>query len=136
MTTSLKDLQDLNELIAYADLVGLKIEEDDQGLMTRLCAQDDNIGNEIIGAVHGGVVGGLLEHAASFHLLYELEGLNATPRIINLSIEYLRPALLKDTYARALVYKQGKRVANVRIQAWQDDENRPVACGHAHFLIA
>jgi len=43
---------------------------------------------------------------------------------------------LKDTYARALVYKQGKRVANVRIQAWQDDENRPVACGHAHFLIA
>ncbi|NVK19713.1 MAG: PaaI family thioesterase [Methylocystaceae bacterium] len=136
MTTSLKKLQDFNELIAYADLVGLHIEEDDQGIITRLAAQQDNIGNEIIGAIHGGVVGGLLEHAASFHLLYELEDLKVTSRIINLSIDYLRPALLKDTFARAHVYKQGKRVVNVRIQAWQDDENRPVACGHAHFLIA
>ena len=136
MNPRLKDLNALNDLIAYAQFVGLDLDVDNKGFVTRLKADPDNIGNALIGAIHGGVVGGLMEHAASFHLLYKLEDLKTTPRIINLTIDYLRPALLKDTYARAEVIKQGRRVANVRIHAWQEDENRAVACAHAHFLIA
>ncbi|WP_417819157.1 PaaI family thioesterase [Terasakiella sp.] len=129
-------LQDINAMIPYAQLVGLDISSDEQGLLTILRAHDDNIGNEIIGAVHGGVVAGLMEHAASFHLLDELVNPVRIPRIINVSIDYLRPALNKNTFARGQVVKQGKRVANVRVTAWQDDESRPVAAAHAHFLIA
>jgi uncharacterized protein (TIGR00369 family) len=129
-------LQDINAMIPYAQMVGLDITSDDQGLLTVLRAQDDNIGNEIIGAVHGGVVAGLMEHAASFHLLDGLVEPIRIPRIINVSIDYLRPALNKDTFARGQVIKQGKRVANIRVTAWQDDENKPVATAHAHFLIA
>lgn len=136
MSQKLSHLQDLNHLIPYAQMVGLKIDQDDKGLVTKLLAQPDNIGNEIIGAIHGGVVGGLLEHAASFHLLHELLERDTIPRIINVSFDYLRPALLKDTFARGFIVKQGKRVANVRVSAWQEDENRPVACANAHFLIA
>lgn len=136
MSHKVTHLQDLNRLIPYAQMVGLEIERDANGLLTKLRALPDNIGNEVIGAIHGGVVGGLLEHAASFHLLHELLERDTIPRIINVSFDYLRPALLKDTYARGYIVKQGKRVANVRVSAWQDDENRPVACANAHFLIA
>jgi acyl-coenzyme A thioesterase PaaI-like protein len=33
------------------------------------------------------------------------------------------------------VLKQGRRVANVRVLVWQDSFDRPVAAGHAHFLL-
>lgn len=128
-------LDELNAMIPYAGFVGFDICEDEKGLLTILKANPNNIGNEIIGAIHGGVIGALLEHAASFHLLAEIES-TRIPRIVNVSIDYLRPALNKDTYARGVVIKQGKRVANVRVMAWQEDENRPVAAAHAHFLIA
>lgn len=126
----------LNDLIPYADFVGLELLEDELGLLTVLKSNEDNIGNALIGAIHGGVIGGLLEHAASFHLLAELGNQARTPRIVNLSIDYLRPALLMDTFARGTVIKQGRRVANVRVEAWQKDQRKPVAAAHAHFLIA
>ncbi|NVJ90515.1 MAG: PaaI family thioesterase [Methylocystaceae bacterium] len=125
-----------NDEVPYAQMVGIELLEDDQGLLCLLKENYDNIGNEIIGAIHGGVIGGFLEHAASFHLLDELGAEASPPKIVNLSIDYLRPALHKPTYARGIVVKQGKRIANVRVHAWQEDENRPVACAHAHFLIA
>ncbi len=129
-------LSPLNDSIPYAQFVGLQILQDNIGLITLLKADPDNVGNAVIGAIHGGVIGGMLEHAASFHLLSHLgEGARA-PKIIDVSIDYLRPALKKDTYARAHIVKQGKRVANIRVSAWQTDENRPVAAAHAHFLIA
>jgi acyl-coenzyme A thioesterase PaaI-like protein len=129
-------LNAINEQIPYADFVDIKLYEDEKGLLTVLKANPDNIGNAIIGAIHGGVIGGLLEHAASFHLLAELGEDSDPPRIVNVSIDYLRPALNKDTFVRGVVIKQGKRIANVRVTAWQEDENRPVAAAHAHFLIA
>ncbi|SCA57270.1 conserved hypothetical protein [Candidatus Terasakiella magnetica] len=131
-----RKLSPLNDMIPYAELVGLSLFEDDLGLVTILKENADNIGNEIIGAVHGGVVAGLMEHAASFHLLDQLGEDAPAPKIINISVDYLRPALHQDTYARAEVVKQGKRVANLRVTAWQKDEKRLVATAHAHFLIA
>jgi acyl-coenzyme A thioesterase PaaI-like protein len=41
-----------------------------------------------------------------------------------------------ETFARAIITKHGRRVANVRAEAWQDDPARPVAAAHAHFLLA
>jgi len=129
-------IEDINRLIPYAAFVGLEVVKNENGLLTILRANDGNIGNEIIGAIHGGVIAGLMEHAASFHLYDELREMNVIPRIINVSIDYLRPALNKDTFARGEVIKQGRRVANVRVIAWQEDENRPIAAAHAHFLVA
>lgn len=52
------------------------------------------------------------------------------PKIINPLIDYLRPCLAADTFARGSVLKQGKRVI-----AWRVIPERPVAAGHAHFLL-
>jgi acyl-coenzyme A thioesterase PaaI-like protein len=40
-----------------------------------------------------------------------------------------------DTYGRAEITKQGRRVATVRAEAWQDDRSRPIAAAHGHFLL-
>ena len=69
-------------------------------------------------------------------LFFELEiGLDRLPKIVNISIDYLRPSLLEDMFARGIIIRQGRRVANVRVDAWQSDRARPVAAAHAHFLL-
>jgi uncharacterized protein (TIGR00369 family) len=125
----------INALVPYAAAVGLDAFFDDLGLVTVLRHRDDNVGNPFLPAIHGGVIGALLEHAAILHLLAETE-VAVVPKIINLSVDYLRPCLTLDTFARGRVIKQGRRVANVRVEAWQNSPERPVAAAHAHFLVA
>lgn len=125
----------INDLIPYARAVGLEAFMDDEGLVTVLRFRESNIGNTTIRAVHGGVIGALLEHAAMLHLIEQTE-ITAVPKIVNISVDYLRPCLAADTFARGRVIKQGRRIANVRVEAWQDAPERPVAAAHAHFLVA
>lgn len=129
------DYTAINDLIPYARSVGLEVLRDEDGLLTVLRFRETNIGNYVMRSIHGGVVGGLLEHAAILHLVAD-GGLEMMPRIINLSIDYLRPCAAADTFARGEVIKQGRRVANVRVRAWQTDPGKPVAAAHAHFLLA
>ncbi|TVR97859.1 MAG: PaaI family thioesterase [Rhodospirillales bacterium] len=124
----------INDLIPYARAVGLEAITDDRGLVTVLRFREGNIGNNLIRAIHGGVIGALLEQAAILHLIEQTE-ITVVPKIVNLSVDYLRPCLAADTFARGRVIKQGRRIANVRAEAWQADPERPVAAAHAHFLI-
>lgn len=128
------DLAGINALIPYAATVGLEPITEGTGLILILRHRDSNIGNPLLPAIHGGVVGALLEHAAILHLVTEI-GVDVVPKIINLSIDYLRPCRAMDTFARGRVIRQGKRVANVRVEAWQDAPDKPVAAAHAHFLL-
>ncbi len=130
-----RDIAAINKLIPYARSVGLEVIVDDDDVLTVLRFHDDNIGNYIIRAIHGGVVGALLEHAAIVHLLAETEAA-VVPKIVNLSVDYLRPCMAADTFARGRVIRQGRRVANVRAEAWQESPEKPVAAAHAHFLLA
>jgi acyl-coenzyme A thioesterase PaaI-like protein len=57
------------------------------------------------------------------------------PKTVNITVEYLRTASRQDTYARAEFTRRGRRICNVRIVAWQDDPERPVAAASAHFLV-
>ncbi len=126
-------IADLNEHIPYARFLGITCEADGNGLVTVLRYADRNIGNTDLPALHGGTVAALLEHAALFQLLVELESL---PKTVNLSVDYLRPCGPRDTFARGRIFKQGRRIANVRVEAWQEDPARPVAAAHAHFLLS
>jgi len=40
------------------------------------------------------------------------------------------------SHAAARIVKLGRRVMNVHAEMWQDDEAKPVAVLHGHFLIA
>lgn len=126
---------EINALIPYTRLVNIEVLAGAGALTMMLRQTNSNTGNPNIPAVHGGVVGAFLEHTAIMQVLIEGE-YTRFPKIINISVEYLRPCLAtEDTFARGTLYKQGRSVSNVRIEAWQSDPARPVAAAHAHFLV-
>lgn len=48
------------------------------------------------------------------------------PKTIDFNIDYLRTGLPQDTYANMVMVKQGRRVANLRIEAWQSSPEKPM----------
>lgn len=90
------------------------------------------------GFLHGGAIGGLLEMAAHAALRAELERQGSDSRIkpVNISIEYLRGGVQERIFARGEVIRAGRRVANVRVEAWQGDRSRLVASSWMNFLLA
>jgi len=97
------------------------------------------IGNPMLKALHGGAVGAFLETAAivQLWLMQNSKSLpKPLPKPIGINIDYLRRGKPQDTFARAYIAKQGARVANVRVRAWQDSYAEPITILHGHFLIA
>jgi acyl-coenzyme A thioesterase PaaI-like protein len=128
------DYAALLELVPYATLIGVECTRSGDELLFRLPANKDNIGNPILPALHGGVIAGFMELAAALHLLVfsDAPGL---PKIIDFSLDYLRAGQFRDTYATCQVWRQGRRVANVAITAWQTSQTEPIATARAHFKI-
>jgi uncharacterized protein (TIGR00369 family) len=129
-----RDFSGFAAAIPYSQFLGITVAEQDGELLTSLAYSDHNIGNPALPALHGGVVGALLEHAAILQLLWALESVQV-PKTITITVDYLRSAKAEDTHARAVVTKLGSRVANVRAMAWQSNEAKPVASANANFLI-
>jgi acyl-coenzyme A thioesterase PaaI-like protein len=57
------------------------------------------------------------------------------PKTIGLTVDYLRTGLPRDAYARAEITRTGRRYANVRAEAWQDNRDRPIAQVAGRFLM-
>ncbi|HEX7478594.1 MAG TPA: PaaI family thioesterase [Polyangiales bacterium] len=121
-------------VIPYARYLGLSVQIVDGDPVTKMAGSDHLVGNPLLPALHGGTVGALLEGAAIFKLLWEIESI-AVPKTVNITVDYLRSARVVDTFARASITKHGRRVANVQVRAWQADEQKPIAAAHAHFLL-
>lgn len=126
--------QPLVDAVPYARWFGLLLEPKDGELICHLRFQDMLVGNASLPALHGGTLGGLLESAAVFQLLYQAESI-VLPKIINVTVDYLRSARAVDTFATGVITKQGRRVTSVRALAWQEDRSKPVATANAHFLV-
>lgn len=124
----------LFELIPYARLIGIECSRQDDELLFLLPANKDNIGNPLLPALHGGVIAGFMELAAAMHLLVAT-GSGSIPKIIDFSVDYLRAGYFRDTYAQCQVWRQGRRVANVAVTAWQSTSAEPIATARAHFKI-
>lgn len=129
------DVSRLHEAMPYARFMGIAPETSTGELLTRMRYADRLIGNVTLPALHGGTIGALLESAAIFQLIWQSDTVSI-PKIITITVDYLRSGRPVDTLARATVTKQGRRVANVAVEAWQDDRNRPIATAKAHFLIS
>ena len=128
------DYAALLHLIPSAKLIGVECSRVGDDLLFRLPANKDNIGNPLLPAIHGGVIAGFMELSAALHLLI-LTGSPGVPKIIDFSLDYLRTGQFRDTWARCQVCRQGRRVANVAVTAWQSTEAEPIATARAHFKI-
>lgn len=126
--------QPLVDEVPYARWLGLLLEPKGGEMICHLPFREMIVGNASLPALHGGALGGLLESAAAFQVLYQAESI-VLPKIINITVDYLRSARAVDTFATGVITKQGRRVISVRALAWQEDRNKPVAAANAHFLV-
>lgn len=126
----------ISTLLEAPYIAGLGVKFDHRGdeLTGCLPFRDDLVGNPLIPALHGGAVGAFLEIVATGSLIVG-QPLDRLPKPIDIAIDYLRPARAADVFARAQVARSGRRVANVRVEAWQGRRGAPVATLHGHFLI-
>ena len=77
-----------------------------------------------------------MEMSAIIHLAMVMDT-PTLPKIVDFSLDYLRAARGgRYTYAECQVVRQGSRVANVTINAWQTRREEAVATARAHFLLA
>ena len=123
------------DAIPYARFLRVEVERTADGLECVLPFRDEIVGNAALPAVHGGVLGAFLELTALLRLLDESHS-DRVPKPITFSIDYLRSAGPATTRARADIFKLGRRIANVRVVAWQDDPGRPVVAGNGKFLLS
>ena len=129
-----RDMAAVLERIPYARFLGIEVDRKGSELTTILPFRDHLVGNPVLPALHGGAIGAFLELTAVIQLLFDAES-ERLPRTIDISIDYLRSGRPLTTYGRAVVTKHGRRVANVRCEAWQEERDRPVAAAHGHFLL-
>jgi uncharacterized protein (TIGR00369 family) len=129
-----RDFSRMADAIPYSKWLGISVDEVDGELLGKLAFSDMLIGNPVLPALHGGTLGALLESTAIFKVLWEAETL-ILPKTINITVAYLRSGRPQDTFAKGSITKQGRRVASVYVEAWQDDRSRPIASAHVHVLI-
>ncbi len=122
------------DAIPYARFLGVGVDRVNGALECVLPFREELVGNPVLPAVHGGVMGAFRELTAILRLIDE-SGTDRVPRPINFAIDYLRSAGPTTTRGRADIFKFGRRVAVVHVVAWQDDPARPVASGNGKFLL-
>lgn len=133
MTRS-EELDALLGAIPYARFLGLRAELAGDEMTAILPFAEHIVGNPILPAIHGGVLGAFMEMTALAQLSIK-EGQARQPRVIDVTIEYLRTGRPLTTYARADIKKVGRRIANVHVEAWQDQRAQPIAALRGHFLV-
>ncbi|WP_328799426.1 PaaI family thioesterase [Sandaracinobacteroides hominis] len=119
----------MNALPPYATMLGLSR----HGSGFRMPFSYHLIGSP--GRLHGGALAGLMEIVANATVRDALDDSSAQLKPVNVTVDYLREGAIEDTYAEAFIMRMGRRVANVRVEAWQADRARVIAAARMNILI-
>ena len=118
-----------------APWLGISARIEDGALILDMPFDPKLVGNPILPALHGGVIGSLLETAALVQTIWET-GAVTMPKPVDITIDYLRSARALTSHARGFIVRQGRRVVAARAEMWQEDAAKPVASFRGHFLLA
>ncbi|MFT5210038.1 MAG: hypothetical protein ACI9CE_001761 [Flavobacterium sp.] len=129
------NIQALVDGLPFAKFLGIQIDQKGNEITTILPFREDLVGNVNLPAIHGGAIGSFLEITSVIQLLNDTD-LVRIPLTIDLSVDYLRSGRPVDTYGRAIVTRQGRRVASVRAEIWQEEKAKPIAAAHGQYLLA
>lgn len=122
------------ETIPYARFLGLRTEGVGEAMTVIMPFEPQLVGNPFPLTLHGGATAAMLELTAMARIAEAYPEVGQ-PKPINVTVTYLRAGRDQDVRARARIYKAGKRVINVQVEAWQDQEDAPIAALSAHFLL-
>lgn len=129
-----QDMAAVLEHIPYARFLGVLVQQQGDEVITVLPFKDTLVGNPRLPAIHGGVIGALLEITSVLQLLFETS-CQRLPKTVDVNFDYLRTGRGVTTYGRAIVNRQGRRVANVRSELWQDNRGKPIALSQGNYLL-
>ena len=129
-----QDMQAVLHHIPYARFLGIAVQQQGDEVITVLPFQDLLVGNTRLPAIHGGVIGALLEVTSVLQLLYETS-CGRLPKTVDVNFDYLRSGRGVTTFGRAIVNRQGRRVANVRSELWQENREKPIALSQGNYLL-
>lgn len=138
--------------VPWISFMGIRFQRMGDELTAILPYDDKLIGNPALPALHGGATAAFLEVTAIIQLswamlwpriedgsldLSEADTLRdlRLPKTIDMTVDYLRTGLPRDSYARARVTRSGRRYASVQVEGWQDNRDRPYAQATGHFLM-
>ena len=125
----------LMQAIPYCRHLGITAAVSDGALILTMPFAAQLVGNPMLPALHGGVIGSLLETAAIAQVMLESDAARL-PKPVDITVDYLRAGRGVTSYASARITRRGRRVMNVHAQMWQDDESKLVAALRGHFLLA
>ncbi|MGB3623069.1 PaaI family thioesterase [Ketobacter sp. MCCC 1A13808] len=128
------DYDTLVQAVPYAKTIGMSCLKAGEEVIFTLPANENNIGNPTLPAIHGGVLGGFIEQSAILHILMLMDT-PQFPKVVDLSIDYLSAGLFRDSFAECTVLRMGRRIANVSVVVWQSKKEEPVATARAHLLL-
>jgi uncharacterized protein (TIGR00369 family) len=128
--------QALLDAIPYVHHLGIRVLDGpaDSPLRFFLPFRAELVGNSALPALHGGVVGALLETAALIQVIVS-ERQSRLPKLVDFSVDYLRSARTRDCHAVCEVVRRGNRIVAVAVRCWQEDDARPIATARAHLLL-
>ena len=119
----------------YTQFIGLEVWLNNQGTpLFHVPYKPENIGNTFLPALHGGMIGGFIESAATL-FLKQHSGLDQFAKIIDFSIVFLRSGHAEPMFAACTLSGQGSRIAHLSVEVWQKDRERPIAVGRVHCLM-
>lgn len=125
------------ELTPYARALGIAVDrQDDDAPVLRVEFADAVQGRP--GALHGGAISGLLETAGYALLRGALKEAKRAGDMkpINLTVQFLAAGKPRPTFAKARIVKLGRRTANLSVEAWQDDPDRPIASAVMNVMVS
>lgn len=129
------DASVLLDVIPYARFLGLSVRRENDMPIASMQFAEHLVGDATIPALHGGTLAALLESTAILAVMIDPKTL-AMPRTITITIDYLRSGRAVNTDCRARIVRQGRRIAVVAVEAYQDDRDKPVATAVVHLLVA
>ncbi|WP_417249318.1 PaaI family thioesterase [Celeribacter sp.] len=132
--------------VPYLSRMGFVFAREGSELSARMPYHADLIGNPMLPALHGGAIAAFLEMTALMHLSWERiwpdetaplspHGCPVAPKIIDLTVDYMRSGRPEDVFGAGRVSRAGRRFATVHSEVWQDDPARPIAQAVCHFLM-
>lgn len=112
--------------------LGLRVGDDGSVVLE---ARDHHIGDSEHALLHGGALASLLEAAGELHLRAQV-GSDVEVRTVEVTTDFLRPVPAGDVHTTVTVVRHGKRVANLRVEAWQGHPDRALAVAHGTWTLA
>ena len=130
------DTSNTDLLSNYARSLGIEVSSFENDVPV-LCVSGIDAIEGRPGHFHGGATSGLLETAAYAALRVALNesGEDAQLKPINITVQFLAAATKTPLFAKARITKLGRRSANVSVEAWQEERDRPRASAVMNVMI-